>query len=1119
MHQNNFEEKMSKFYDNIDKKFPNSKLPARCRSVYFIQKEDRDGNVIDEKYGINHMTDEGMVLLTHGQPSGHYANYSNSLIVKPEGYDEFSLSRNEVESSMKTDGYNKYDKTTGFFYRTYEMGKYVITYDYEAQNISDKASSMDFDINQLAIAGNTSTSSTYPYNISNGYFSLSDIYDIDGNPVSLTKNAHEKLTIYYYVSAGYRPDTLMPSLWNKGIYSYISPTQLNFAANSYMPALCLNEAYISYMSGGNIRFGGTHGLSYDRYIWSTYEIYRHKNGSAHPSDHSLMSMKPTINNHTITSRDGTSQEEIDAVDAALHGDPILTDALALSATKIIDETTDKGAAPYAFSMMSSYNRYSTYSSYNSYHLVRTSFYASKENLDDFETVESDNIYTNNFKSQSLSYNFGYVAKIRNPYVGGYLPVYDIDIESLTMYNVKTNKWDIDVNTNNETAKNNYYAEFPVFGDLSIKGQIVSGITSSIDAYLFINIQPNVDIKSFTGDLSSRIVYGTDKYWDMSSWELIQNNSDIQQSARNYKYYIFTGGTSIDDYYGTSNSLYVNRDRISHSIVLPRYNYTLPIQWKNDTTDYVWYAYRSDWDNNSNYANYGFSSYENHWFVANNSLYYVDPTKDETTDPTAYKIFKLYGPNNTPALMTISYRYDGKYIMIPGRWKFSNDPDLSTTKMSVRIYHSLDNLTSSTTDLSYCDILLELEDEPGTLTFNYNKMDIWFSESKSGYVIASYDSETSPVSVAFNFNDLDTTDNTIQQIRLPENAYHPIAIKMTSYVAFIDKNDMTKVHIWDIATQDYIAMNIFIAPENETILFILGWKSNIYITTRNTATSSYNTYYYNIESTQSYQIRSNTSEMFNNMLIQRNTIIRSSDTSFYKNPDYVRAFDNIEEFCNDNCYVLYPRNGTANTGSYTDQTLDYFSGIYFTESEPDKVHFITSKSSKLFDYPYMAMYGTIDSVNDDKQLVLPILTRGDSSNSYIRPTALDIGRIVGTHTSAYIPYESEGYKNYDYVVDDRFSYMFTGKYRTNVNDGKIDVVQYDSLEKGAAFMWGNGVMCFLPDKITSVTDKTTATNRIDWYPVEQLLPMRIKGKTKTIQFANNPKRIGKKNFSITITNSQ
>ena len=98
-------------------------------------------------------------------------------------------------------------------------------------------------------------------------------------------------------------------------------------------------------------------------------------------------------------------------------------------------------------------------------------------------------------------------------------------------------------------------------------------------------------------------------------------------------------------------------------------------------------------------------------------------------------------------------------------------------------------------------------------------------------------------------------------------------------------------------------------------------------------------------------------------------------------------------------------------------------------------------------------------------------------------------------------------------------MFTGRRRTNINDGQINVVQYDSLEKGAAFMWGNGVMCFLPDKITSVTDKTTATNRIDWYPVEQLLPMRIKGKTKTIQFANNPKRIGKKNFSITITNSQ
>ena len=684
MHENHFEEKMGKFYDNIDKLNPDSKLPARCRSVYFIQKEDRDGNIIDEKYGINHMTDNGLVLFTHARRSAGSASYLSTLTVFPVSYNKFTITKSDVESSMQADEYNHYDPTTGYFYYIKAFGKFVIPYDHEATATGD-GSSRNYDISQLGIQGTVGgTSGSYKYNIDNAFFSLSDIYDMDGNPIILQKNEHEKLTIYYYVSAGYRPDTLIPSLWNKGIYAFIDASQINFAYSSSMYGLCFNGAYISYMSGGNIRFGAVAGLSYDSYMWSTYEVDANINSENYEKD--LVDQRPLLHNNTITSRTGISQAEIDASasvdDQIARGISLNRDPLCLSATKVVDETSYKGSAPYAFSAMTYYNNFVTSPSIstNSYHYVIGSFYASKESLVEFETIESDNIYTNNCQSPSLLYNFGYIAKIFNTHTGGYLPVYDFDIISLYMYNIKTHTWDITVNTNNATAKDNYYAEFQIFGVLNIKGKTYDNITRSINAYLFINIQPTVPIISFGGDLSSRIIYGTDEYWDMSQWELVSNNSAIQQTARNYKYYIFTGGNSTDDYNGASSSLYINRDRQDHSIVLSKYNYTLPIQW---TSRQTFYKYSSNGWSANGHTNYGFSSYENHWFVANNTLYYVDPLKNETNDATAYTEYLLYGPADTPALMRSSYRYDGKYIMTIGRWARTNDPNLSTIKRSVR----------------------------------------------------------------------------------------------------------------------------------------------------------------------------------------------------------------------------------------------------------------------------------------------------------------------------------------------------------------------------------------------------------------------------------------------------
>ena len=1123
MHENNFEEKMSKFYDNISKKYPDAKLPARCRSVYFIQQEDKDGNIISENYGINHMTDEGMVLLVHGNTSAGTARYSDSLVVIPQSYDKFSISKSSVEESMQADDYAHYDSTTGFFYYVKALGKYVIPYDHEVHHQSE-GSSMNYRINNLGIAGSQSSSTTYPYaTLDNAYYSFSPIYDINGEPIDLEKVEHTKLTIYYYVAAGYRPDSLMSSLWNKGIYAFISPSDLNFAADSYMDAIGLARSFISYISGGNIRYGAVDGLTYDRYMWSLYEIDRHKDGENHPADHDLMAMRPTLNNHTITSRTGGSQEEISAVEAADSTiNPHLSDSLCLSGTQIVDEQVNRFNAPYAFSAMTCYGGHTksnlgSTNNLSGYHWVHKYFYASKELLSSSETIVSDNIYTNNFQSPSLLYNFGYIAKIHPLYAGGFIPAYDIDINYLKMYNVKTGDWDITVNTNNATAKDNYYAEFPIFGSLKIRGEITSGVTRSIEGLLFINVQPSVPISSFSGELASRVIYATDKYWDMSTWILIQDNSNIQQNARGCKYYILVGSTSTDDNDGISKSFFINRDRTDHAIVLSKYNYTLPIQWQSKITYYKRYG-SSRWDLSGN-ANYGFSSYSNHWFVANNTLYYVDPLKNETNDATAYHEFPLYGPNDTPALMRSSFRYNGKYIMIPGLWNISNDPDLSTKKLSVRIYHSLDTITASTVSLPYSDILLDLEDTPGELTFNHNKMDIWFSESKSGYVIASYDDALNPVSVAFNFTTLDTTNNTITQIRLPNNAYHPVAIKMTSYVAYIDKNDITKVHIWNIATQDYVAMNVFEAGQTETIEFILGWKDHVYITTHNTASSTYDTHYYNISTTQGYQIRSNSSEMWNNMLVQRNSVITSTDSNYYKNLDYTRSFDNIEEFCNNDCYIIYPRLGTGLYNSSTGTTTyEYFPCIYFTESEPDKVHVLLSELMDSIFPCDRVMYGTIDSINDDKQIILPVIYCYGPGKIY-RPMAIDIGRLIGEHEQLYISNNKSGYKNYDGIVDDRMSYIFTGRNRHGIDDGSIPTVYTSTSGSCTSFMWGNGAMYFIPDQITSATDKTTATNRIDWVPVEQLIPMRMSCNTKTLQFANNPKRIGKKNFSITITNSQ
>lgn len=145
-----------------------------------------------------------------------------------------------------------------------------------------------------------------------------------------------------------------------------------------------------------------------------------------------------------------------------------------------------------------------------------------------ETLVSDTFFTNSVSSVYFTNSFG-KSYSSNSHAGEF-PVVDFDMTSLKMYNQLTDDWDID-----ESYINAPYTVYtnPFIFSCHIRVRINNALQNM---YVYCNTfaaQYHLLGVSNTGI----VLYATDKYWDVSTYEIIPNLASIPVELQQKRYYV------------------------------------------------------------------------------------------------------------------------------------------------------------------------------------------------------------------------------------------------------------------------------------------------------------------------------------------------------------------------------------------------------------------------------------------------------------------------------------------------------------------------------------------------------------------------------------------------------
>lgn len=184
-------------------------------NLYVLQTVDRDDNVIDEKYGMNLMTDYGME-----QYFGTSAGFPTTIYIGG-GNQPITVGSSSLGSPLTTVGSTLDNSTVDYQYPTYyaiETGLVTVTARYIIAH---------FDAD---ISGITTSIDISEYGIGTGINALwthSWVYTNQGEAVTITKNPGERLVITVYFCMSYNK-SLIESAWNNGKHVVITTMERFF---------------------------------------------------------------------------------------------------------------------------------------------------------------------------------------------------------------------------------------------------------------------------------------------------------------------------------------------------------------------------------------------------------------------------------------------------------------------------------------------------------------------------------------------------------------------------------------------------------------------------------------------------------------------------------------------------------------------------------------------------------------------------------------------------------------------------------------------------------------------------------------------------------------------------
>ena len=531
---------MEKFMNNISPK-------KQEHNLYFIQCEDRDGNITEEKFGINLMTDYGF--------NRKYVTNINSTtkFVMGTGTGTPSCSDTEMFEEIVLPG------NQGQITVTANNSRYSSFFNKETKMIIGRKFTgtvvLDYNYSWLTSDVNVTEFGEYDgNNYSDRKKSLlthAMVYDEDGNPSYFTKRMNEKTTIFIFKTCCINSDVIN-NLYEKGIYLFAYPSSMVCPlSGNYYNYHILQTSY--YFSGKCC-----HHDDYPLYPVPLVDNSKNEPTEMRRTNHYYNSGFGPNGSCTISSRPSYSAYRFD-VNTENGYRTNIPSGDAITTSKYYCQTGLFVSSNYTLSQY----RYRQYGYYN----IDGLFMMEKMNLKEPEELVSEYIWTDDFMTPRFRNAFN-MAVLNYQSLNDYyfmkqtgLPVNDFNITSVKLYNALTNEYDIEeefVNDpdydfrNPERAINGFYSD-KSFGSYNV----------------MVNINTNVPIIAFR-EQYGRKIYATDEYWNPDTFQIIEDHDNVPKELQNKRYYIKTPSeTDPQNQYdpiGTGFLMYPVRESNKHALV-------------------------------------------------------------------------------------------------------------------------------------------------------------------------------------------------------------------------------------------------------------------------------------------------------------------------------------------------------------------------------------------------------------------------------------------------------------------------------------------------------------------------------------------------------------------------
>lgn len=1050
---------LEEFYENYDKLHP-GEVSARCRNIYDIKAVDIDGNVVDQKFGLNLMTDFGF------QKAYKYSEWNYS-------HDYYKIWIGDGTEYPKYDNKALYGRFTSSSPQG-SVGRHSdfdgMRYDKNTKtcSIKRKAQYGYYDYNLSDLNGNTITEDKYIREIGigaawNELRMHAKIYDKDGEESSITKKPNQRLYITTYITTTMDPSYITEAYDNGEYIAVDMRHATRISADDIVDSTHLVMGFTPIHSQNTLStFGGW--INQKPFFgWSNYD------GSWNTYDET---------NHTITynSPTGYGGGMMEGKYQYVSEEQVIT----------CDRSQDKD--------------------YDNYRVRDGSAIAFRfVNCEEPEDLENITTFTNGRTTGNLSNSFGM------PYVNvktrGRVPVTDADIHKVTMYNHHTKEWDIEEEFVNNPEIQLYDYWMARYTNVWI---YVTFLNSNKLAYVFINPHTDRPILSFAQ--SGFTLYATDEYWDTDSWEPIGNIKSVPEELRCKRYYISLSdprgwanmGSSTWDYGYLANGqgLIPNRDVTTHKIIpVSQYKtYTLPY-----TAPY----------NNSRIT----SNNELGYIAYPNCLFYPDAINPETELPYAYKLTDESGAN-----IDDGYIFGfGKKIFVMGRTEgrvgqqfgthngqnMANGypPDDRVTLVSnqyyyyptafggdaigFRVYTIGNNPDEAPTyedfrfpTLRYNPTRWAWQSPPSwTAAYDSGDRDKYFvryeqaypSTSSNGFVVLT--SLHPDLNAAYPFptiiNLYGGEDGNTVEIDELKDYKMGMAIAMTDYVCLWTRNTSVPYQyaIYNVKTKE--VEQTFEFEEGYTVAGYAGWKNYIYFLT--SYNSERRSFVYHID-TKVLEYCPNETYWFLNNLQNTAYGTTRSDYIFYDNYQTnqcnIAASKYVINSVSNDEVVIFNSNVKEGQWNWTPEYNREYGQCYFTSDNPTHRQYVIPSMENYDGFTTYHSNGDLKYINnEDKQL---IYVAGSQNRIVVQDMGLQIDKPEGFDIDFYPKYEMSWYA--DYTVPSN---------------------------------------CIFKDRIFLIKPNTGVVQEL---PIEYCVRHKLDMSTHTITSFNNPVRVGAtKGFSWAVTN--